>query len=101
MRALTVTELSGPSGVRVGDAPEPQVADRVLVEVRAVGISFPDLLRSQGLYQVRDEIAKKLLLLLSVASGKPVNRERTCVPIENSCASTGAEGGAPPRKGLS
>jgi len=55
VRALTVTELSGPSGVRVGDAPEPQVADGVLVEVHAVGISFPDLLRSQGLYQDRSD----------------------------------------------
>src|SRR2546430_1164495 len=55
MRALTVTELSGPAGVRVTETPEPEPAGGVLVDVRAVGISFPDLLRSQGLYQERSE----------------------------------------------
>jgi NADPH2:quinone reductase len=51
VRALTVTELSGPHGVRVAEAPEPSSGDGVLVDVHAVGISFFDLLRSQGLYQ--------------------------------------------------
>jgi NADPH:quinone reductase len=55
VRALTVTELSGPAGVRVTDAPEPLSGDGVLVDVRAAGISFPDLLRSQGLYQEKSE----------------------------------------------
>jgi len=53
VRALQVVELSGPDGVRVVDVPEPDDASGVLVEVRAVGVSFPDLLRSQGLYQER------------------------------------------------
>jgi NADPH:quinone reductase len=55
MRALTVTELSGPDGVRVTEVPDPPAGDTVLVDVHAVGISFPDLLRSQGLYQDRSE----------------------------------------------
>jgi NADPH2:quinone reductase len=55
VRALTVTELSGPDGVRVAEAPEPPSDDGVLVDVHAVGISFFDLLRSQGLYQERLE----------------------------------------------
>jgi len=55
MRALTVTELTGPAGVHVKEAPDPAHGDGVLVDVRAVGISFPDLLRSQGLYQERSE----------------------------------------------
>jgi NADPH2:quinone reductase len=53
VRALQVVELSGPDGVRLVDVPEPDDATKVLLEVRAVGISYPDLLRSQGLYQER------------------------------------------------
>src|SRR5437870_2270667 len=54
MRALQVTELSGPDGVRVVEVPEPtDEGEGVLLDVRAVGLSFPDLLRSQGLYQER------------------------------------------------
>jgi NADPH2:quinone reductase len=51
MRALQVTELTGPDGVHVVDIPEPSDTDRLLVRVRAVGLSFPDLLRSRGEYQ--------------------------------------------------
>jgi NADPH2:quinone reductase len=51
MRALQVTELTGPDGVRVIDVPDPSDAERILVRVRAVGLSFPDVLRSKGLYQ--------------------------------------------------
>jgi NADPH2:quinone reductase len=51
MRALQVVELTGPDGVRVVDVPEPVDEDGVLIDVRAVGVSFPDLLRSQGRYQ--------------------------------------------------
>lgn len=52
MRVVEVAELSGPDGVRVGDRPEPEDAG-VLVAVRAIGLSFPDLLRSRGEYQDR------------------------------------------------
>ena len=50
-----MTELNGPAGVRVTEIPEPTAGDGVLVDVHAIGISFPDLLRSQGLYQDRSE----------------------------------------------
>jgi NADPH2:quinone reductase len=54
MRALQVHALTGPDGVGVGDAPDPEPADGlVLVEVRAAGVSFVDLLLSRGEYQVR------------------------------------------------
>jgi NADPH:quinone reductase len=52
MRVLEVADLSGPDGVRLGERPEPE-ADGVLVDVRAIGLSFPDLLRSRGEYQDR------------------------------------------------
>jgi NADPH:quinone reductase len=56
MRAVQVVEPSGPEGVRVVDVPEPEAGPgEVLVEVHAVGVSFPDLLLSQGLYQLRPE----------------------------------------------
>ncbi|MGC4109783.1 MAG: NADPH:quinone oxidoreductase family protein [Nocardioides sp.] len=56
MRAVQVVELSGPDGVQVREVPEPEPGPgEVLVEVHAVGVSFPDLLLSQGLYQLRPE----------------------------------------------
>jgi NADPH2:quinone reductase len=51
MRALQVTELTGPDGVHIVDVPEPSDTGRILVRVRAVGLSFPDVLRSKGQYQ--------------------------------------------------
>lgn len=53
MRALQLTELIGPDGVRVAEVPEPTDDGGVLVEVRAASLSFPDLLRSKGQYQER------------------------------------------------
>lgn len=57
MRAATVTSLTGPDDVRVGDLPDPEPGpDDVLIAVHAAGISFPDLLLSRGQYQVRPEL---------------------------------------------
>jgi NADPH2:quinone reductase len=54
VRALQVHALTGPEGVAIGDAPEPTPADGlVLVDVRAAGVSFVDLLLSRGEYQVK------------------------------------------------
>jgi NADPH2:quinone reductase len=55
MRAVQVTDLTGPDGVRVADVPEPGADGGVLIEVRAAGISFPDLLLSRGLYQLKPD----------------------------------------------
>jgi NADPH2:quinone reductase len=56
MRAVRVIEPTGPADVRVVDVPEPEPAPgEVLVEVHAVGVSFPDLLLSKGMYQMRPE----------------------------------------------
>ena len=56
MRALQVVELTGPEHVQVRDVPEPSPGpDDVLVEVHAVGVSFPDLLLSKGEYQLKPE----------------------------------------------
>jgi len=56
MRAVQVVRPEGPSGVDVVDVPEPTASERqVLVDVRAVGVSFPDLLLSAGQYQLKPE----------------------------------------------
>jgi NADPH2:quinone reductase len=56
MRAVQVTSPTGPEDLEVRDVPDPVPGDReVLLEVHAVGVSFPDLLLSRGQYQVRPE----------------------------------------------
>jgi NADPH2:quinone reductase len=57
MRAVQVIQPTGPADVRVVDIDEPvRGPDDVLVEVHAVGISFPDLLLSKGQYQLKPEL---------------------------------------------
>jgi NADPH2:quinone reductase len=61
MRSLQVTSLSGPAGVEVVDAPPPTAgSDDVLIEVRALGVSWPDLLQSRGEYQIRPDVPFQL-----------------------------------------
>ena len=61
MRSLQVTSLDGPSSVSVQDVPEPTVTDgQVLVEVKAVGVSWPDLLQTKGEYQLKPELPFQL-----------------------------------------
>jgi NADPH2:quinone reductase len=56
MRAVQVVRLEGPSGVDVVDVAEPTATEgQVLVDVQAVGVSFPDLLLSAGQYQLKPE----------------------------------------------
>lgn len=57
MRAFVIPELTGPSAGEVREVPEPQGAhpwaggERLLIDVHATGVSFPDLLQSKGQYQ--------------------------------------------------
>jgi NADPH2:quinone reductase len=52
MRAYQLESYDGPSGLRLADLPEPTSGeDEVLLDVHAIGINFPDLLATQGLYQ--------------------------------------------------
>ncbi len=53
MRGLQVTRLDGPGSVAVADLPEPSDPDALVVEVRAAGVGFPDLLMSRGEFQIR------------------------------------------------
>lgn len=57
MRAVCVVKLEGPSALEVLDWDTPmRAADEILVEVRAVAPAFPDLLMSQGKYQVKPKL---------------------------------------------
>lgn len=56
MRSVQVTSLAGPSAVVVASASEPSPGPGdVLVEVRALGVSWPDLLLTKGEYQLKPE----------------------------------------------
>ena len=53
MRALQLERLDGPEGLKLVDMPEPEAGDQVLIDVVAAGVSFPDLLLTQGKYQMK------------------------------------------------
>jgi NADPH:quinone reductase len=56
MKALVARELSGPAGLDFTDTEDPAGNDEtVVVDVRAAGVSFPDLLMLRGEYQLRLE----------------------------------------------
>jgi NADPH2:quinone reductase len=62
MRALQVSELSGPDGLELVDLPEPKPehmltpGEGVVVDVRAAAVSFPDVLQTRGLYQYKPDM---------------------------------------------
>jgi NADPH:quinone reductase len=53
VRALQVTELSGPGALELADVAEPEQGDGVLIDVEAAGVAFPDLLLTRGQYQIK------------------------------------------------
>lgn len=60
MRALQITDLTGPaSALAVVDLPEPEPShpltpgEGVIVDVRAAGVAFPELLQTRGEYQLK------------------------------------------------
>jgi NADPH2:quinone reductase len=54
MRAVRSHDESGPAGVRVDDVPEPKPGPgEVLLDVKAAGLNFPDVLLSYGKYQFK------------------------------------------------
>lgn len=55
VRALQVVETTGPSGVAVRELPKPRSDGKILINVKAAGISFPDLLLSRGEYQIKPD----------------------------------------------
>ena len=53
MRALQCTALEGPAALEVREVDEPEADGKVLVDVHAAGVAFPDLLLTQGRYQLK------------------------------------------------
>jgi NADPH2:quinone reductase len=62
MRALQIPKLDGPDALEATERPEPEPSHPVspgrgvVVEVRAIGVSFPDLLQTRGLYQIKPDL---------------------------------------------
>jgi NADPH2:quinone reductase len=62
VQAVQISELSGPDALAVVEAPEPPPAhmltpgEGVLIDVKAAGVSFPDVLQTRGLYQLKPDL---------------------------------------------
>ncbi len=62
MLAVQISELNGPDAVRVVDVPEPEPShmltpgEGVLIDVAAAGVSFPEVLQTRGLYQLKPDL---------------------------------------------
>jgi NADPH:quinone reductase len=56
MRALVVHEFGPPKTHKIEEVPDPKIGERdVLVDVKAIGLNFPDTLMLQGKYQTRPD----------------------------------------------
>jgi NADPH2:quinone reductase len=62
MRAVQIAELTGPeTALRLVELPEPECShvltpgEGVVVEVRAAGVSFPEVLQTRGQYQIKPD----------------------------------------------
>ncbi len=53
MRAQRIETLDGPASLRAADVPVPDGDGQVLIDIAAAGVSFPDVLMSRGLYQMK------------------------------------------------
>lgn len=62
VRAVQIKELSGPEAIQVVDVPPPEPShmltpgEGVLIDVEAAGVSFPDVLQTRGLYQLKPDL---------------------------------------------
>lgn len=57
MRAIQLSSLDGPSALKLTELPDLVASgDDVLIEVHAAGVTFPEVLQSRGLYQLKPEL---------------------------------------------
>jgi NADPH:quinone reductase len=62
VRAVQISELSGPDAIRVVDVPDPEPShmltpgEGVVIDVHTAGVSFPDVLQTRGLYQLKPDL---------------------------------------------
>jgi NADPH2:quinone reductase len=92
MRAARVTRTDGPQAVEVAEVPDPTAgAGEVLIEVRAAGVNFPDLLLTQDKYQYKPELPFTLGgELAGVVAEAPADSEFTPGDRVAASTSTGA-----------
>ncbi|MEV0084831.1 NADPH:quinone oxidoreductase family protein [Saccharopolyspora sp. NPDC050642] len=78
MKAVHIKDLDGPSTVAVVDVDPPsRKDDEVLIDVHAAGVSFPEVLQTRGLYQVKPELpfipgAEVAGVVVDAPAGAPV-----------------------------
>ncbi len=53
MRAAQISTHDGPRAIQVVDLPEPEAGDKVVIEVHAAGVTYPEVLMSRGEYQMK------------------------------------------------
>jgi len=54
MKAIQITRLDGPEAVELVEIDEPVAGEgQVLIAVKAAGVSFPEVLQTRGLYQIK------------------------------------------------
>ena len=81
MRSVQVTALDGPAGVAVQEVPDATAQDgHVLVEVKALGISWPDLLQTKGQYQIKPELPFQLGVDFAGVVRETGQRVACCLP---------------------
>jgi NADPH2:quinone reductase len=62
VQAVQISELTGPEAIAVVEVPEPAPAHMltpgqgVLIDVKAAGVSFPEVLQTRGLYQFKPDL---------------------------------------------
>lgn len=56
MRAIQITSLDGPDAVTLADLPDAASDSQVVIEVKAAGVAFPELLQTRGLYQMKPDL---------------------------------------------
>jgi NADPH2:quinone reductase len=63
VRAVQISELTGPQGLKLVDVAEPEAAHPlagdgrvVVIDVEAAGVSFPEVLQSRGEYQLKPDL---------------------------------------------
>jgi NADPH:quinone reductase len=62
VRALQISELAGPSALKLTDLDEPRsmhplwAGEGVTIEVHAAGVAFPDALQCRGQYQIKPDL---------------------------------------------
>src|SRR3954454_20272052 len=55
MRAIQIVELGGPESLKLADIDEPS-GEGVKIDVRAAGVSFPEVLQTRGMYQIKPDL---------------------------------------------